>query len=63
MLQDVLEAAGLTVPMAFGLLSAALSVLAYAPYMRDTIFGQTRPHRACWFIWSVLATISFFSLL
>lgn len=46
---------------AFGTLAAVLSILAYLPYMVETVRGNTRPHRACWFIWSVLATISFFS--
>jgi hypothetical protein len=47
----------------FGLASAILSLTAYLPYLRDTYTGSTRPHRAAWLIWSVLAGISFFSQL
>ncbi len=47
----------------FGMVAAALSVIAYLPYMIATLKGHTRPHRACWFIWSVLASIAFFSQL
>lgn len=45
----------------FGGLATLLSIIAYAPYILNTMRGYTRPHRACWLIWSVLATISFFS--
>ncbi|MCR9159010.1 MAG: hypothetical protein NXH80_17365 [Rhodobacteraceae bacterium] len=45
----------------FGGIATALSLVAYAPYIVNTLRGHTRPHRACWLIWSVLATISFFS--
>ncbi|MEL6691150.1 MAG: hypothetical protein AAFP28_12620 [Pseudomonadota bacterium] len=41
-----------------GLISATLSLLAFAPYMRDTLRGSTRPFRASWLIWSVLSSIS-----
>lgn len=45
----------------FGLLSAALSTVAYLPYIRDTLLKRTQPQRASWFIWSVLGSIAFFS--
>lgn len=41
-----------------GLIAGALSVAAFIPYVRDTYRGQTKPDRACWLIWSVLASIS-----
>lgn len=41
-----------------GLLAATLGALAYLPYLRDTLKGQTRPHRATWLIWAVLSSIS-----
>lgn len=47
----------------FGGLATLLSVVAYMPYIVNTLRGTTRPHRASWLIWSVLATIAFFSLL
>lgn len=47
----------------FGGLATLLSIIAYLPYILNTLRGQTRPHRACWMIWSVLATIALFSQL
>ncbi len=47
----------------FGLISAALSTVAYFPYVRDTLVGRTQPHRASWLIWSFLGSIAFFSQL
>lgn len=41
-----------------GLISAFLSLAAFAPYMTDTLRGKTRPLRASWLIWSVLSSIS-----
>ncbi|KNG92274.1 hypothetical protein [Pseudaestuariivita atlantica] len=41
-----------------GLTAAALGTLAYLPYLRDTLRGDTRPHRATWLIWAVLSSIS-----
>lgn len=41
-----------------GLLAGLLSILAFAPYVRDTLALRTRPQRATWFIWSVLCTIT-----
>ncbi|MEL7167315.1 MAG: hypothetical protein AAFY52_08575 [Pseudomonadota bacterium] len=43
----------------FGFASAVVSVIAFLPYIRDTLSGKARPHRASWFIWSVLASIAF----
>lgn len=44
-------------------MACILSVLAFLPYIRDTLRGGSRPERASWLIWSVLSTISFFSQL
>ena len=41
-----------------GGLAGLLSMWAYIPYMRDTLAGRTRPDRACWLIWAVLASLS-----
>lgn len=45
----------------FTTLSAFLSIIAFSPYIRDTLAGRTKPHRASWLIWSVLAAIAFAS--
>ena len=52
-----------SVQAAFGAIATVLSIVAFLPYMLHTLRGRTRPHRACWLIWSVLAVISFFSQL
>ena len=45
----------------FGYISAALSIIMVAPYIRDIFLLHTKPQRASWFIWTVLGFISFFS--
>lgn len=47
----------------FGYISAALSVLMVAPYIRDILKKKTKPERASWLIWTVLGLIAFFSQL
>ena len=41
-----------------GVLAGALSLAAFVPYVADIFRGTTKPDRACWLIWSVLASIS-----
>jgi hypothetical protein len=36
-----------------GLISAVLPFIAYAPYLRDTWRGKTRPHPISWLSWSI----------
>ncbi|WP_420862787.1 hypothetical protein [Algirhabdus cladophorae] len=45
----------------FGLISGALSVFSFLPYIVDTLRKTTKPDRASWLIWSVLGAISFTS--
>ncbi|MEO0938881.1 MAG: hypothetical protein AAFY38_12075 [Pseudomonadota bacterium] len=47
-----------TLPV-LGMFSALLSLAAYAPYIRDTLYGATEPQRASWLIWSCLSAIAF----
>ncbi len=58
-MQDLFNALGPT--MMLGLISAALSTVAYLPYIRDTLAGRTKPQRASWLIWSALSIIAFAS--
>lgn len=44
-----------------GLAAGLLSLAAVIPYARDILRGSARPERASWFIWLVLAVISFTS--
>ena len=46
-----------------GILSGALSTLAYLPCAIDTLADRTNPQRASWLIWSILGGIAFFSQL
>ncbi|MCF6444277.1 hypothetical protein [Nereida sp. MMG025] len=41
-----------------GLIAAGLSVCAFVPYIKNTLYNCTRPHKASWLIWTVLASIS-----
>ncbi len=42
-----------------GLGAGVLSTLAFVPYVRDVLRGDTQPERASWLIWSVLSAIAF----
>lgn len=54
---------GLDVLIVLALVSGVLSVFRYLPYILDTVRRQTLPDRASWLIWSVMSSISFFSLM
>jgi hypothetical protein len=47
----------------FGVLAGILSILDAIPYARDVIGRTTRPQRATWFIWSMLAIVALASQL
>lgn len=53
----------LSMESVFGILSAVLNLVAYVPYVRDILRKKTKPQRITWFIFSVLAGISFASQL
>lgn len=46
-----------------GVAAGILGILAFVPYIKDTVTRQNQPHRASWLIWSVLSSISFISQL
>lgn len=46
-----------------GIIAAIFSAVCYFPYIRDILFGKTRPEKATWLIWVVLGCIAFFSQL
>ncbi|MGR3484819.1 MAG: hypothetical protein ACU0BF_05700 [Paracoccaceae bacterium] len=50
-----------TIPI-LGALSGTLSILAFVPYIRDMLHGQTRPQRTSWAIWAVLSSVSLAAL-
>lgn len=45
-----------------GIFAGILSAISYIPYIKDTLWGTTKPERSSWLIWSVLTSIAFFSL-
>ena len=47
----------------FGYLSGFFAFIEYIPYIKDITRGKVKPHRATFFIWSVLGGIAFFSQL
>jgi hypothetical protein len=44
-----------------GVLAGMLGVANMVPYVRDTIRGETRPHRGTWLIWGSLAIVVWLS--
>jgi hypothetical protein len=44
-----------------GVLAGLLGVANMVPYVRDTIRGETRPHRGTWLIWGSLAIVVWLS--
>lgn len=49
--------------LGFGVMSAMLSIIAFLPYIIDTLRGRTMPQRAAWLIWSLLSGVVFVSLI
>lgn len=49
--------------LAFGYISALLSIVMVFPYIRDIFKLETKPERGSWFIWTILGFIAFFSQL
>lgn len=47
----------------FGYISGILAIIEYIPYIQDILKKRTKPHRATFFIWSILGSIAFFSQL
>jgi hypothetical protein len=45
--------------VALGIFSAVIFILGDIPYLRDTLFGQTRPHKVTWGLATLLNAISF----
>ena len=43
----------------FGIVAAILTLTGYAPYIRDTIKGKTRPHVYSWFLYTLIAFLVF----
>lgn len=42
-----------------GVLAVILTFVGYAPYIKDTVTGKTRPHIYSWFIWAFVTFIIF----
>lgn len=49
----------MSVPVVCGVLAGLVSTVDAVPYVRDIISGRTRPYRATWAIWTVLAVTAF----
>lgn len=43
---------------AFGILSFGLGLLAYGPYIRNTLARRTKPQRSSWLIWAAVSSIA-----
>lgn len=42
-----------------GIIAVLLTFVGYAPYIRDTVAGKTKPHIYTWFVWSFISFIAF----
>ena len=47
----------------FGLVALVLTFVAFYPYVRSTLKGETKPHVFSWFIWGVGTVVVFFAQL
>lgn len=61
MLNDQILTLEINILMGLGIMSGILSVIAFIPYIVDTLRQRTQPERASWLIWSVLGSIAFVS--
>ena len=43
-----------------GLIASLLVFVGYAPYIKDTLKGKTKPHAYTWFIWAFVTLAVFF---
>ncbi len=46
-------------PTWFVYVGAAISVFGLIPYIRDTLRGDTSPHRVTWFLWGFIPLVTF----
>src|SRR5262245_30572355 len=49
----------MNVPAVCGVVAGLVSTVDAVPYVRDIVRGRTRPYRATWAIWTVLAVTAF----
>ncbi|MFA5025570.1 MAG: hypothetical protein WC503_03635 [Candidatus Shapirobacteria bacterium] len=42
-----------------GVLTVAMALIGYVPYLRDTFKGKTKPHVISWFLWTLVSFIAF----
>ncbi len=43
-----------------GLITVILAMGSYVPYIKNALFGKTRPHAFSWLIWTILTGVGFF---
>lgn len=46
-----------------GLLSLAIALMSYVPYVRSIFYGNTKPHAFSWLVWGAVSAIAFYAQL
>jgi len=42
-----------------GIITVIMAFVGYAPYLRNTFSGKTKPHIVSWFLWTVVSFLAF----
>lgn len=42
-----------------GIITVAMAIIGYIPYLRDTFKGKTKPHVISWFLWTLVSFLAF----
>lgn len=42
-----------------GMVTVALALIGYIPYLKNTFSGKTKPHMVSWFLWTIVSFIAF----
>jgi hypothetical protein len=49
----------MTYKTVLGAAGSVMTLIGYAPYLRNTLAGRTRPHAFSWLVWGSITAIAF----